>query len=203
MGTTIRNRLRIPTLSPARRFACATMGRSRQITRLSDGLDIGRRSSRLAIEPLGLALNPVTGEIWKCEDGPNGGDEINVLQAGKNYGWPVVSFGRFYPGPRVTERPWQEGMEQPLVFWGARNCDIRNDVLHRRQVSELEASVIVGGMRTEKVPCSGHLERIYFNDKWEELHREGCFVNSKTAFAQRRQGPDGFLYLLTAETTVH
>ena len=40
-----------------------------------------------------------------------------MLQAGKNYGWPVVSYGRFYPGPRVSERPWQEGMEQPLVFW--------------------------------------------------------------------------------------
>ena len=67
--------------------------------------------------PLGLALNPVTGEIWENEDGPNGGDEINVLQPGKNYGWPVVSYGRFYLGPRVSENPWKEGMEPPLVFW--------------------------------------------------------------------------------------
>ena len=66
---------------------------------------------------LGLTVNPDTGAIWESENGPNGGDEINVLQPGKNYGWPVVSFGRFYLGARVTEKPWQEAMEQPLVFW--------------------------------------------------------------------------------------
>ena len=66
---------------------------------------------------LGLAVQPDTGAIWECENGPNGGDEINILQPGKNYGWPAVSFGRFYLGPRVTEKPWQEDMEQPLVFW--------------------------------------------------------------------------------------
>ena len=51
---------------------------------------------------LALAVHPGTGAIWENENGPNGGDEINILQAGKNYGWPVVSFGRFYAGPRVT-----------------------------------------------------------------------------------------------------
>ena len=66
---------------------------------------------------LGLAVNPSTGQIWASEQGPNGGDEVNVIQAGKNYGWPVISYGRSYPGPRVSERPWQEGMEQPVYFW--------------------------------------------------------------------------------------
>lgn len=67
--------------------------------------------------PLGLAVEPDNGGIWECEDGPNGGNEVNILQPGKNYGWPVVSFGRFYLGPRVSDNPWHEGMELPVVYW--------------------------------------------------------------------------------------
>ncbi len=57
---------------------------------------LGHRSS------LGLAVHPVTGEIWQSENGPNGGDELNIIKAGKNYGWPIVSYGRDYPGPGTT-----------------------------------------------------------------------------------------------------
>lgn len=149
--------------------------------------------------PLGLALNPVTGEIWECEDGPNGGDEINVLQAGKNYGWPVVSFGRFYAGPRVTEKPWQEGMEQPLVFWVPAIAISGMTFYNGDKFPNWKNHVFVGGMRTGEVPRSGHLERIDFNDKWEELHREGMLRELQNRIRDVRQGPDGFLYLLTAE----
>jgi glucose/arabinose dehydrogenase len=149
--------------------------------------------------PLGLALNPVTGEIWECEDGPNGGDEINVLQAGKNYGWPVVSFGRFYAGPRVTEKPWQEGMEQPLVFWVPAIAISGMTFYTGDKFPNWKNHVFVGGMRTGEVPRSGHLERIDFNDKWEELHREGMLRELQNRIRDVREGPDGFLYLLTAE----
>jgi glucose/arabinose dehydrogenase len=54
---------------------------------------------------LGLTLQPDTGVIWECEDGPNSGDEVNILAPGKNHGWPVVSYGRFYAGPRVSVNP--------------------------------------------------------------------------------------------------
>jgi aldose sugar dehydrogenase len=67
--------------------------------------------------PLGLAINPASGAIWECENGPNGGDEVNVLAPGKNYGWPEVSYGRFYGGPRVSTNPYREGMEPPVIFW--------------------------------------------------------------------------------------
>lgn len=149
--------------------------------------------------PLGLALNPVTGEIWECENGPNGGDEINVLQAGKNYGWPVVSYGRFYPGPRVTERPWQEGMEQPLVFWVPAIAISGMTFYTGDKFPNWKNHVFVGGMRTGEVPRSGHLERLDFNDRWEELHREGMLRELQNRIRDVRQGPDGFLYLLTAE----
>jgi len=148
---------------------------------------------------LGLALNPVTGEIWECEDGPNGGDEINVLQAGKNYGWPLVSFGRFYLGPRVSERPWQEGMEQPLVFWVPAIAISGMTFYTGDKFPNWKNNVFVGGMRSGEVPRSGHLERIDFNDKWEELHREGMLREFQNRIRDVRQGPDGFLYILTAE----
>ena len=66
--------------------------------------------------PLGLAINPVTGDIWECENGPNGGDEVNILAPGKNYGRPEVSYGRFYAVPWSTN-PYREGMEPPVIYW--------------------------------------------------------------------------------------
>ncbi len=81
---------------------------------------------------LGLALEPETGRLWECEDGPNGGDEVNILQAGKNYGWPVVSNGRFYLGPKVSVGDYKEGMEPPVVYWVPAIAVSGPDVLHGR-----------------------------------------------------------------------
>ncbi len=148
---------------------------------------------------LGLAVQPDTGAIWECEDGPNGGDEINILQPGKNYGWPVVSYGRFYLGPRVSENPWREGMEPPLVFWVPAIAISGMTFYTGDKFPNWKNNVFVGGMRQGEVPRSGHLERIDFNDKWEELHRESMLRELQQRIRDVRQGPDGFLYVLTAE----
>ena len=66
----------------------------------------------------GLRWHPVTGELWQLEIGPMGGDEVNILKAGANYGWPLVSMGRNYSGTLVSDQPWyREGMENPRIFW--------------------------------------------------------------------------------------
>jgi aldose sugar dehydrogenase len=148
---------------------------------------------------LGLAVEPQTGAIWECEDGPNGGDEINILQPGKNYGWPVVSYGRFYLGPRVTEKPWQEGMEQPIVFWVPSIAISGMTFYTGDKFPNWKNNVFVGGLRQGEVPRSGHLERIDFNEKWEELHRESMLRELHQRIRDVRQGPDGLLYVLTAE----
>jgi aldose sugar dehydrogenase len=148
---------------------------------------------------LGLALNPETGDIWECENGPNGGDEINVLAAGKNYGWPLVSFGRFYLGPRVSENPWKEGMTPPLVFWVPAIAISGMTFYTGDKFPAWKNNVFVGGMRQGEVPRSGHLERIDFNGQWEELHRESMLHELHQRIRDVRQSPDGFLYLLTAE----
>ena len=72
---------------------------------------LGHRSS------LGLAVHPATGEVWQSENGPNGGDELNIIRAGRNYGWPLVSYGRTYPGPWQAKLPTHENYEAPVVYW--------------------------------------------------------------------------------------
>jgi glucose/arabinose dehydrogenase len=149
--------------------------------------------------PLGLMLHPVTGDIWEDEDGPNGGDEVNILRAGKNYGWPIVSDGRFYAGPRVTEKPWQEGIELPTVFWVPSIAISGIAVYTGDKFPNWKGNVFVGGMRQGEIPGTGQMQRIVFNDKTEELRREPMLVELRQRIRDIRQGPDGYLYLLTEE----
>jgi glucose/arabinose dehydrogenase len=148
---------------------------------------------------LGLTVHPVTGEIWESENGPNGGDEVNILKPGKNYGWPLVSFGRFYLGPRVNEKMYQDGMEQPTIFWVPAIAPSGLTFYTGDKFPTWKNNLFVGGMRQGEVPRSGHLERIDFNDKWEELHRESMLHELQQRIRDVRQGLDGLLYLLTAE----
>jgi glucose/arabinose dehydrogenase len=148
---------------------------------------------------LGLTVHPVTGEIWESENGPNGGDEVNILQSGKNYGWPVVSFGRFYLGPRVNEKMYQDGMEQPTIFWVPAIATSGMTFYTGDKFPAWKNNLLVGGMRQGEVPRSGHVERIDFNDKWEELHRESMLRELQQRIRDVRQGLDGLLYVLTAE----
>jgi aldose sugar dehydrogenase len=148
---------------------------------------------------LGLALNPVTGDVWECEDGPNGGDEVNILAAGKNYGWPIVSNGRIYSGPRVSLDPYKEGMEPPVIYWVPAIAVSGLTFYSGDRYPGWKNNLFIGGMREGEVPRSGHFERIDFNDQWEELHREGILRDLHNRIRDIRQSPDGLLYLLTAE----
>jgi glucose/arabinose dehydrogenase len=149
--------------------------------------------------PLGLAVNPVTGDIWECEDGPNGGDEVNILAAGKNYGWPIVSNGRIYSGPRVSVNPYKEGMEPPVIYWVPAIAVSGLAFYTGDRYPNWKNNLFIGGLREGEVPRSGHLERIDFNADWEELHREGMLRDLHNRIRDIRQGPDGLLYLLTDE----
>ena len=148
---------------------------------------------------LGLAMNPQTGAIWSVENGPNGGDEVNELMPGRNYGWPVIGNGRFYLGPRVSVNPYRENMEPPVAFWVPAIAPSGLVFYTGDKFPQWKNSLFVGGMRQGEVPRSGHLERFDFNEKWEELHREGLLRELQQRIRDVRQGPDGYLYLLTAE----
>ena len=148
---------------------------------------------------LGLTMNPENGAIWSVENGPNGGDEVNELLPGHNYGWPVVNNGRFYLGPRVATNPYREGMDYPVAFWVPAIAPSGLLFYTGDKFPQWKNNLFIGGMRQGEVPRSGHLERMDFNEKWEELHREGMFRELQNRIRDVRQGPDGYIYLLTAE----
>ena len=148
---------------------------------------------------LGLMLHPETGALWQHENGPNGGDEINILAPGRNYGWPVVSFGRNYSGDRITEHPTREGMESPLVVWLPAIAVAGMAIYTGDRFPAWRDNVFVGSLRQGGIPGTGHLQRIVFNERTEELRRESILTELRQRIREVREGPDGFLYLLTDE----
>lgn len=148
---------------------------------------------------LALVFNPMTGALWNNENGPNGGDEINIIQAGKNYGWPVVSFGRDYSGPRISENPYREGMEMPLITWLPAIAPSGMAFYTSDKFPAWKGNVFVGAMRVGEIPGTGHLERLVINEKNEEVRRESMLTELRQRIRDVRQGPDGYLYLLTDE----
>jgi len=154
---------------------------------------LGHRNS------LGLMVHPETGALWNNENGPNGGDEINIILPGRNYGWPIVSFGRDYAGPRVSEHPTREGLESPIVVWIPSIAVAGMTVYTGDRFPKWKGNVFVGSMRTGEIAGTGHLERIVFNDKTEELRRESLLGELRQRIRDVHQGPDGYLYLLTDE----
>jgi glucose/arabinose dehydrogenase len=154
---------------------------------------LGHRSS------LGLAMHPGTGEIWQNENGPNGGDEINILKPGANYGWPVVSYGRTYPGAWQSDRFWREGFEYPIVYWMPSIAVSGMTFYTGSKLAKWKGDVFVGALRTGEVPGTGHLERILFNEKMEELRRESLLTEFRQRIRDVRMGPDELLYVLTDE----
>jgi aldose sugar dehydrogenase len=151
----------------------------------------GHRSS------LGLTMNPTTGEMWLNENGPNGGDEINILKPGLNYGWPIVSYGRQYTGPWQSDRAGHAGFEPPLVYWMPSIAVSGMTFYSGDRLPRWKGDVFVGGLRTGEIPGTGHVERIMFNEKMEEMRRESLLVDLRQRIRDIRQGPDGLLYVLT------
>jgi len=148
---------------------------------------------------LALIVHPETGAVWNSENGPQGGDEINIILPGRNYGWPIVSFGRDYPGPRISDHPTREGMESPLVVWIPSIATSGMAVYTGDRFPRWKGNVFVGGMQAGRIPGTGHLERIVFNARTEELRRESMLVELRQRIREVREGPEGLLYLLTDE----
>jgi glucose/arabinose dehydrogenase len=148
---------------------------------------------------LGLIVHPETGAIWQHENGPNGGDEINIIVVGRNYGWPEVSFGREYAGPRVSTYPTREGVESPLVTWLPAIAAAGMAVYTGDRFPAWKGNVFVGSMREGGIDGTGHLQRVVFNARTEELRRESMLTELRQRIREVRQGPDGLLYLLTDE----
>ena len=147
----------------------------------------------------GLTLHPETFAPLTTEHAVQGGDEVNVIEAGKNYGWPIVSYGRQYDGERVSARFWAPGMEEPLVFWSPSIAPGGLTFYTGDRFPEWQGDLFVGAMMTGRIRGTGHLERIVFNEVGEELAREWLLAELRQRIRDVRQGPDGLLYVLTDE----
>lgn len=150
----------------------------------------------------GMTFHPVTGALWASEHGPQGGDEVNIIQKGGNYGWPVVSYGRDYDGTRVSEIPWREDMLQPELFWVPSIATSGMMFYTGDRFPEWKNDLFVGSMMTARLPGTGHVERIEFSEAGEEQgeqKREWLLADLKQRIRDVQQGPDGLIYVLTEE----
>ena len=147
--------------------------------------------------PLGLAFNPITGELWETENGPEGGDELNLIKAGKNYGWPKVSLGRNYDGSRVGLGFSAPGYEDPVWFWVPAIANSGLTFYDGDRFPMWKGNAFVGALRYN---TGQHIRRITLNAKGEPIGDEIILGELKQRIRQVSQGPDGFLYALTDET---
>jgi aldose sugar dehydrogenase len=147
--------------------------------------------------PLGLAFNPITGDLWSTEQGPQGGDELNLIQAGKNYGWPRVSLGRNYDGTRVGEGFSAPGYEEPVVFWVPAIAISGLSFYDGDKFPAWKGNAFVGGLRAN---TGQHFQRVQFNAKGFPTGREILLSELKQRIREVKPGPDGYLYVLTDET---
>ena len=148
----------------------------------------------------GLAFHPQTGELWETENGPQGGDEVNIIRAGANYGWPVVSYGRAYSGDLTgtdsgPQRPqvWAEGIEDPFFVWSPSISPAGMIFYTGDKFPNWRGDLIVGALR------GAEIQRLIFNDRGLLVRQQSLLRELKQRIREVKQGPDGLIYLLTDE----
>lgn len=137
--------------------------------------------------PQGMVTHPSTGEIWVHEHGPRGGDEINVIKAGKNYGWPVITYGINYSGTTITDLTAKEGLEQPLYYWLPSIAPSGMAFSSSNIYPDWKGNLFVGSLKFE------YLERLELKNN-QVVKREKV-LDSIGRIRNVEEGPDGYLYL--------
>jgi glucose/arabinose dehydrogenase len=139
----------------------------------------------------GAAINPQTGELWTHEHGPQGGDEVNVIRPGLNYGWPVVTYGVNYGvGTKIGEGQFKPGMVQPLQVWIPSIAPSGMAFVSGSQFPQWQGSLLVGALRGQML-----VRLTLEGDK--VLSEERLFQGRPGRIRDVRMGPDGLVYLLT------
>jgi glucose/arabinose dehydrogenase len=142
--------------------------------------------------PQGATLDPRTGRLWEIEHGPKGGDEINLPEAGRNYGWPVITYGREYSGgPVGAGISAKEGMEQPVHYWVPSIAASGMAFHDGRGYPAWKDQLFVGAL------AAGQLARLVVTPEGKVTHEERIAIGKRVRDV--REGPDGALYLATDE----
>lgn len=162
----------------------------------SDNPFVGRDDAKPEIwsyghrNPQGAAIHPETGVLWTVEHGARGGDEINIPEAGKNYGWPVISYGRHYSGSKIGEGTSKDGMEQPIHYWDPSIAPSGMAFVTSDLYPEWKGDILVGALAGQ------HLARVDLEDG-KVVGEEKLLTDLGERIRDVRQGPDGYIYVLT------
>ncbi|UOR06111.1 PQQ-dependent sugar dehydrogenase [Hymenobacter aerilatus] len=142
--------------------------------------------------PQGLAIHPVTGEAWQSEHGPRGGDELNRLQAGANYGWPTITYGIEYSGqPIGSSIQQQEGLQQPVYYWDPVVSPSGMTFYSGNRIAEWQNNLFIGSL------SGTHIIRLVIDSNNRVVGEERLLASEGQRFRAITQGSDGALYAIT------
>ncbi|MDP5082299.1 MAG: PQQ-dependent sugar dehydrogenase [Winogradskyella sp.] len=137
--------------------------------------------------PQGMTLHPKTMEIWTHEHGPKGGDEINIIKAGKNYGWPMISYGVNYSGTSFTDETEKAGMEQPIHYWVPSIAPSGMAFINSTKYGNWNGNLLVGSLKFQ------YLDMCTIKDN--KVIKEERLLDGIGRVRSVEQGPDGYIYV--------
>ncbi len=138
----------------------------------------------------GIAVHPETGDIWTHEHGPRGGDEVNILKTGANYGWPEITYGIGYSGLAISDKTKAEGMEQPLIYWDPSIAPSGMVFYTGDAFPEWQGDLFVGALALT------HLRRLELKGN-QIIAQEVLLKDRDERIRDVKNAPDGYLYMLT------
>lgn len=151
-------------------------------------------------DPLGLAFDKTSGTILASEHGPQGGDELNRILPGRNYGWPGSTYGIIYGGSPLPTMPVKPGTEPPLTIWMPAIAPAGIAMYDSDAIPAWKGNLFIASARRGQINGTGALIRVVFNDEGQEVWQESLLQDLRQRFKDVRQGPDGLLYALTDES---
>lgn len=169
----------------------------------ADNPFVSRAGAHTAIYSLGhrdqhgLVVHPGTGDVFSAEHGPNGGDEVNRILPGANYGWPTYTYGRNYDGSELTELPTGPGMTKPVVLWSPSIGPSGMLFYTGDKFPAWKGNLFIGSARWGEINQTGSLARVVFGPSYGELRRERLLTELHQRVRDVVQGPDGLIYVLT------
>ena len=137
----------------------------------------------------GLDIHPVTGELWENEFGPRGGNELNIIKAGKNYGWPLTCYGINYDGTVLTDKKEMPGVTNPTHYWVPSIAPCGSMIVTSDKYPEWKGNLLIGALALK------HIARVQLDGT--KYISEEKLLNNVARFRDVAEGPDGFIYAVT------
>ena len=145
----------------------------------------------------GLLVHPESGAVLNAEHGMNGGDEVNLIRAGGNYGWPTHTFSRQYDGARGSPEPGGEGIDAPLILWSPSIAPSGLMIYRGDKFPAWKGNLFVGSARRGEINFTGGLERVVLGADMGDVRRETLLTELHQRVRDFAEGPDGLIYVLT------